>query len=440
MEYAVIEVFTNEDAHHGITPVHRAVMDVVRRHGVAVRLHSYRGIAGVYEGGDLSSPGLADTAPDLPVKIEIIVATAGVSALVDAIADVVTEGLVTVRSLGVYRHRSYPGLIPRSLRVVDVMTPDPVSVTPDTSVLEVVRLLMDHPLSDLPVADGERRVVGIITEEDLIMRAGLPVRPGVLVSLGVDPPLSDPEFQHLRNLTVRQVMTALAQTVQAGSSVFQAVVKMTTRHLRALPVLDGEELVGMITRLDALTAAARRRHELKEWEQPNLMLEGPRLTGDAIKAHGRYVQADDSILDVGQLVLGEGSPGLAVVDDVGMLVGVISERDLIQALLPETAGLRDYLIRRLPPAQLMDRHPSLSLLVRSQTAADIMRTSFLVGRVGEPLGDAILRVVSDGLEQLPVVDDSGRFLGFLSRHDLLRAIVYAENLPPETASGWVETA
>lgn len=79
MEYAMIEVLTNEAAHHGITPVYNAVVDVVRRRRAAARLHVYRGMAGVYEGGEFSSASLVDVSSNLPVKIEITVPTAEVN-------------------------------------------------------------------------------------------------------------------------------------------------------------------------------------------------------------------------------------------------------------------------------------------------------------------------------------------------------------------------
>lgn len=433
MEYAIIEVLTNEAAHHGVTSVYNAVLEVVRRRRIAARVHVYRGIAGVYEGGEFSSASLLDISANLPVKIEIVLPAAQVDGLVEALTNLVTEGVVAVRPLDVRHHRSHRGLVPRTLRVMDVMTADPVAVSADAPVTRVTRTLMTHSFKGVPVVDDQRRVVGIVTEEDLITRAGLPVRPGLLASLGTDEELADPEFQHLRGLAVRQVMTAPVRTVQARAPVAQAVSKMVAHHHRTLPVLEGEELVGMVSRLDILMAAGQWSHGLEGWKRVGMTLEGPRLVRDAITSRGRYVTTDATLLDVGRVILEGGVRRVAVVNREEKLVGLVAESDLLRALTPEQEGLWDYLVRRLSRAQVKQRHPSLSRRLRAQTAADIMTSDLVVGRHSEPLAEAIARMVDHGVKELPVVDDDDRFLGFLSRHELLRAMAHQGGGPGETA-------
>lgn len=422
MQYSMIEVLTNEAAHHGRVSVYNAVLEVIRRRRIAARVHVYRGIAGVYEGGEFSSANLLDVSANLPVKIEIVLPAAQVDDVAEALSLVVTEGVVAVRPLDVRHHRSHRGLVPRTLRVMDVMTADPVAVTPDSPAVEVIRMLMTHSFKGVPVIDARRRVVGIVTEEDLITRGGLPVRPGLLASLGTADELGDPAFQHLQTLAVQDVMTAPVKTVQAPAPVAQAVGKMVLHHHRTLPVLDGEELVGMISRLDVLMAASQLTHGLERWKRVGLTLEGPRLVRDAITGGGRRVTADAALLDVGRVILEGGVRRVAVVDEGEKLVGLVAESDLLRALTPEQEGLWNYLVRRLSRAQVRERYPSLWGRVRAQTAADIMTTEVVVGHDSEPLAPAIARMVDRGLKELPVVNDEGRFLGFLSRHELMRAI------------------
>lgn len=431
----MIEVLTNEVAHHGHTPVYDAVLGVVRRRRIAARVHVYRGIAGVDEGGEFSSANLIDISANLPVKIEIVLPAAQADDVVDALTAVVTEGIVSVRPLDVRHHRSHRGLVPRSLRVMDIMTPDPIKVTPDTGVLSVVRTLMTHHFKGVPVVDDQDRVVGIVTEEDLITRAGLPVRPGLLASLSQGGQLDDAELKHLRPLTVRQLMTAPATTAQARAPVAQAVSKMVTYRHRTLPVLDGEQLVGMISRLDVIMAAGQWSHGLQGWTKTGTVLESPRVVADALNGHGRYVQADATLLEVGRTILEGGIRRVAVVDADTHLLGIVAESDLLRALTPEQEGLWTYLVRRLSRSQVKERYPSLPRRLRAQVAADIMTTEIVVGRNSEPLSDAIRRMADHGLKELPVVDNSGRFLGFLSRRDLLKAIA-REASAPDNVTEW----
>ena len=57
------------------------------------------------------------------------------------------------------------------MKAVDVMTREPMSVTPQTTIVEAARLMLQHRISGLPVTDGKGAVVGVVTEGDLLRRA-----------------------------------------------------------------------------------------------------------------------------------------------------------------------------------------------------------------------------------------------------------------------------
>ena len=113
----------------------------------------------------------------------------------------------------------------------DVMTTNVVSVTPGHSVDEAAHLLTFHDISGLPVCDG-RRVVGVVSEADLIGKSGA---------------------------TVGDVMTAPAVTVPETLSLEHVAQRLTQERIRRLPVVDGEgHLVGIVSRHDVLVWASRR--------------------------------------------------------------------------------------------------------------------------------------------------------------------------------------
>lgn len=84
-------------------------------------------------------------------------------------------GIVTDRDI---RHFIVPRRDPRTkgkfnyqlreLTVEEVMTPDPITVTPDTNIEQVARLLLKHKIGGLPVIDEKQRLIGIVTEEDTL--------------------------------------------------------------------------------------------------------------------------------------------------------------------------------------------------------------------------------------------------------------------------------
>ena len=141
----------------------------------------------------------------------------------------------------------------------DIMTADPVTVRPDTSVTEAARLMIDRGIGALPVVkDGE--LVGLVTEGDLIMkdvRLEYPTYIHLLDGFIMYPP-STSRFEHeLKKAvaaTVGDVMTAEPHTVQADTTVEDVATLLVERDVSRLPVLDGDELVGVVTKSDVLRA------------------------------------------------------------------------------------------------------------------------------------------------------------------------------------------
>lgn len=252
----MIEIFTGESAHFQGTPVHHAVLQFIRNRRIAARVHVYLGIAGAYEGGEFATVNILDLSANLPVKVEIILPATEADQLLPQLAELVTEGLITVRPLDVRYHRSEGKLLPKDLRVADVMTAYPTSVTPDTPALQVVQILMSALFRGLPVVDAGGRVVGIITEEDLVTRGRLPVRPGLLGRLESRADSSGAELSHLAALSTADLMSAPTETINADAFVLAAIRRLVATHHRSLPVVDATgRLVGMCSRLDLVRAA-----------------------------------------------------------------------------------------------------------------------------------------------------------------------------------------
>jgi CBS domain-containing protein len=113
------------------------------------------------------------------------------------------------------------------LMLRDVMTPDPVSVAPETAVIEVARLMRDDDIGDVLVVDGER-LVGVVTDRDIVIRG---------VADGVDP----------NDALVRDVMTVDLTVLPPDATVDDAADVMRERAVRRIPIVDGERVVGVVT-------------------------------------------------------------------------------------------------------------------------------------------------------------------------------------------------
>ena len=151
------------------------------------------------------------------------------------------------------------------LTVRDVMDADPVTVSPETPVEDVVRLLREHELTGLPVVNASGRCVGIITESDLVMAGDeedLHLPHYVELFGGIIFLESMQKFEErLQRATAskaRDMMTEDPVTIAADASARDAGRAMSHHKHNRLPVVEDDgRLVGMVTRVDVLDALTR---------------------------------------------------------------------------------------------------------------------------------------------------------------------------------------
>ncbi|HEY5540531.1 MAG TPA: CBS domain-containing protein [Coriobacteriia bacterium] len=139
----------------------------------------------------------------------------------------------------------------------DIMTADPVTVPSGMSVTDAAKLMVDEGVGALPVVDGGK-LMGLVTEGDLIMKdikLEYPTYIHLLDGFIMYPP-STTRFEHeLKKAvaaTVGDVMTAEPFTVQASATIEDVATLLVDRDVSRLPVLDGDELVGIVTKSDVL--------------------------------------------------------------------------------------------------------------------------------------------------------------------------------------------
>jgi CBS-domain-containing membrane protein len=145
--------------------------------------------------------------------------------------------------------------------VSDVMTQTVVSVGQDASFKEIVALMAQWQVSALPVTAGEGRVVGVVSEADLLpkeeFRDGEPSRPEQLRRLG--------DMAKAGAVTAAELMTSPAVSVHADATLAQAAREMAHHHVKRLPVVDQwGMLAGIVSRADLLKVFLRSDAEIAE--------------------------------------------------------------------------------------------------------------------------------------------------------------------------------
>ena len=127
-------------------------------------------------------------------------------------------------------------LVDRSTTVKDVMTPDPMTLTPEATVGEAHALMKENGFRHVPVMEGES-LVGILSMTDI-------------GHLGATIPA-------VRSRIVGEVMTRKPFTISCHERVEVAAAQMAVRKVHCLLVVDAEKLVGIVTTYDLLDALAR---------------------------------------------------------------------------------------------------------------------------------------------------------------------------------------
>jgi CBS domain-containing protein len=144
------------------------------------------------------------------------------------------------------------------LRAADVMTTEVFSVAPDTPIRDVASLMSTKHISGVPVIDREKRIVGIVSEGDLIRHAALAgeQRPSWWSTAFISARALAHDYVKTHGHTAAEVMTAPVITVAPTDSVAQCANILDRCRLKRVLVVENGSLLGILTRGDLLKALA----------------------------------------------------------------------------------------------------------------------------------------------------------------------------------------
>lgn len=145
------------------------------------------------------------------------------------------------------------------LQARDIMTTEVITVSPQTSVLDLARLLAEHKINGVPVVADDGRLVGVVTQSDLIDRAKKFELPHVITILDAHFFLERPStfkknLEKLLGNLVADIMTSPAVTIPPDLPLDEIATTMARRQVHTLPVVAGDELVGIIGKIDIIRA------------------------------------------------------------------------------------------------------------------------------------------------------------------------------------------
>jgi predicted transcriptional regulator len=387
-----------------------AILETLRSQGLAGAT-VYRGVSGFGAHSHIRSASIEVLSVDLPIMIEVVDIPERIQKGLEAVSPMVREGLITLEDVTIvkYTHR-FMNPLPADRLVSEVMTKDVISLRQEMSVHEAWEKMIRNSLKALPVVDEEGKVVGILTDDDLLQRAGIQQRLSVTLKMGEENIQKDLQSVGEIPLHVRDVMTKPVTIVKESEILGSATSKMVIAGLKRLPVVnDAGRLTGMFSRLDVLRQVADTPYAIPP---VHLHSGAVQKVNDIMLTDYPSVSQDDDLSTVVDKFVRGNTHRLIVVDASGKAVGLIADSDVISRVQPEhRRGILDA-FRNLgkPPAV-------------TETAFDLMSPGVITIPPDMSIIDASRKMLAEARKWLVVINEKEIPIGLIDRQTLLEALV-----------------
>jgi CBS domain-containing protein len=237
------------------------------------------------------------------------------------------------------------------MKVSDVMTRRVISVSPEATILEAIKLMLKHHISGLPVIAHRGKLVGIVTESDFLHRpeTGTERKRSRWLDSFFGPEAAAKAFARSHGQKVADVMTRDPITVTENAPLDQVVQAMESYNVKRLPVMHRGKVVGIVSRADLMLALA------------SVSRGNPVPTGDAAIRDRIMAAIREQSWTAGALVDVIVRNGVA---DVWGSISDVAQRNALRVLVASTPGVNARFEDHLT-WQGEDRHLAHAALVRS---------------------------------------------------------------------------
>ncbi|MDD9933395.1 MAG: CBS domain-containing protein [Myxococcales bacterium] len=272
------------------------------------------------------------------------------------------------------------------MKVKDVMQRNVTSVAEDETLALALQLMLWNDIRHLPVvraADG--RVTGLISERDLLRaRAGQ----------------ADDDVMERQ---VRDFMISPVEHIHPNADAADAAADLSTRKHGCLPVIDGGELVGIVTVSDLLATIAQYPTGRSQPQAQPASGDGASVQ-ELMRGEPITVFEDDFLLSAAAKMVAGGVRHMCVVDADGRLIGIVSDRD-VRSAVGDPA-------RALSTAEPSERLAALRVV-------DVMTPQPRSVTADQPLSVVLDALLTDRFGAIPVVGGDDKLVGIVSYIDVL---------------------
>lgn len=144
------------------------------------------------------------------------------------------------------------------MRAHQIMTRPVITVTADTPIVEAANIMLQRHVSGLPVVDATGKLVGVVSEGDFIRRSeiGTGRKRGRWLRFILGPGQTASDFVQEHGRKVAEVMTKSPLTITEDTALPEIVDMMEKNHVKRLPVVRGDQIVGIVSRANLLQTVA----------------------------------------------------------------------------------------------------------------------------------------------------------------------------------------
>jgi CBS-domain-containing membrane protein/PII-like signaling protein len=416
MKHEVIQrvrIYMNEHDQFQDQPLHLVILERLQREG-ATSAMAFRGMVGFGPGQRLLATGFGMN-EHVPLVIEWIDRAERVARIMPLLEDILGNTTVTVEDVQVYHailHAKGPFDNERS--VGDVMRSAVQALPPDSSLQQAIQVMIEHKQETLPVVGQQQSILGVITDQELAVRASLslPLRLLRLLTDAERQTLIDTE--HVNGHLVDDVMFREPRSVYIGSELPRALTTMIEWNYRQIPVTSHSgSLTGLLdfdAVLQSVVDGVPEDSKIRNAEPPTPV--------QLVMQHSvPHIGVMHPLRDALRRLIATPNHYLVIVDADGHVQGSLSDEDVLQCLSGDERAVWLAGLQKLPSGELPENPGGM------HRVGEIMQRNIPCLAPNDSLIDATRCLLEHRLERAPVVSDEGKLLGLLARSGLVRALV-----------------
>lgn len=417
-----LTIFIAETDQYHHKALYTAIIEMLRQEGCGGAT-AIRGIAGFGVSSVIHTAAVLRLSMDLPMVITMVDRPERVDRVIAPLRKMAPHALIVVQDVEVVQSGAplKEGL--PDVRVSEVMRRTVATVHADSPLTDVVELLLDKDFTAVPVTDEQGKVIGMVSDSDLLTRGGMAVT--ISLKRATDPEFVRELHQSLESpgRKVSEVMTREIVTVGPEVHLGQAARLMVERHLKRLPVVDENgKLVGILGRLDVLNTIAAVH--LPQWHPEAHPVGAQATVADVMTREAPTVRASATIEEIFELLVSSSHKRVVVIDDQRHVVGIIADSDLISRVSRESwPGVVESLRARIPISRISGETRKHLQKLRGKSVEALMTRDVISVHEKMPVASALALSAEKRVKRLPVVNEKNELVGIVGRTEMMRALL-----------------